>query len=152
MITSVATPRLAFPRPPATVLVEPPPDGYTGSVDSYREIRQAMVFAAGPIAGLMLGAYAGFATGAGAGLCGALALGAAGAAAGFMAGQYSDLLNGMAGRHTNHYAYGLIGGGLAGLAGGAILGASLSSPWLAGGMALAGALGGTYWTMLALGH
>lgn len=139
-------------RPSAGVLVEPPPDGYTGSAESYREIRAAMGFALGPIAGLILGAYAGMATGAGAGLAGALALGAAGAAAGFVAGQYSDMLNGMAGRHTSHYAWGLAAGCLAGGAGGALLGASVAHPLVAGGIALAGALGATYSTVLAHGR
>lgn len=152
MMTPVCA-RAFSPGPrPVSVLVEPPPDGYSGSADSYREIRQAMSFAVGPIAGLVLGACAGLATGAGAGLAGALALGAAGAAAGFVAGQYSDMLNGMAGRHTRHYAWGLAAGSLAGGAGGALMGAGLSHPLLAGGLALAGALGATYWTVLVHGR
>jgi hypothetical protein len=150
MMIQPTTPAL-FPRRGATVLVEPPPEGYTGSAESYKEIRQAMCFAAGPIAGLILGVYAGMNTGVAAGVCGALALGAAGSAAGFMAGQYSDLLNGMAGRNTDHYKLGLVAGTLAGATGGALLGASVSNPWVAGGLAVAGALGATYWTMLALG-
>ncbi|MEW6280068.1 MAG: hypothetical protein AB1758_15670 [Candidatus Eremiobacterota bacterium] len=141
-------------RPASTprTLVEPPPPGFNPDSVSFKEVGRALAYAAGPITGLVLGGYAGLATGTGAAVAGALALGSALGAAGFAAGLYGDILNGIGGKETNLHAWGLGLGAVAGGVGGALLGASVANPWVAGAMAVAGALGATYWTLYGLGR
>lgn len=150
MITSVCTPAILVPRRAVSVLVEPPPPGYNPNAASFEDLGKALMMGAGPVAALLLGGYAGIATGAGAALAGALALGTAGAAAGYMAGKRLDARAGLGGPPGNRQAAGLAAGVMLGSLTGALAGATLSSPWVAGGMAIAGALGATCWTMVAL--